>query len=155
MEGIDSGTEQIVVIGATNRPQDLDEAAPRRLSKRLYIPLPCSRARLRIVINMMERAGRCVLSEQELDLICNLTDGYSGSDMANLVREAMMGPIRDAVRGDVENDPKGICDLKPEDLRPVAVKDFENALKEVRPSVSPDELDAFVEWNAKFGSLSL
>ncbi|XVF82190.1 hypothetical protein PTKIN_Ptkin16aG0025200 [Pterospermum kingtungense] len=154
MDGIDSGTEQIVVIGATNRPQDLDEAARRRLSKRLYIPLPCGRARLNIVINMMEKAGRCALSQQELDLICNLTEGYSGSDMGNLVREAMMGPIRDAIR-DVGNDQEGIRELKPEDLRPVFIKDFENAMKEVRPSVSPEELDTFVEWNAKFGSQSL
>ncbi|XVF82191.1 hypothetical protein PTKIN_Ptkin16aG0025300 [Pterospermum kingtungense] len=152
MEGIDSGNEQVVVIGATNRPQDLDEAARRRLSKRLYIPLPCSQARLRIVVNMMEKAaGRCSLSQQELDLICNLTDGYSGSDMANLVRESMMGPIREAIR-DVRNG-KDIRQLKPEDLRPVAIKDFEDAMKEVRPSVSPEELDGFVEWNAKFGSL--
>ncbi|XP_062086469.1 ATPase family AAA domain-containing protein FIGL1-like [Humulus lupulus] len=42
MEGFDSGSEQILLIGATNRPQELDEAARRRLTKRLYIPLPSS-----------------------------------------------------------------------------------------------------------------
>ncbi|ONM32358.1 P-loop containing nucleoside triphosphate hydrolase superfamily protein [Zea mays] len=40
MEGFDTGNEQILLIGATNRPQELDEAARRRLTKRLYIPLP-------------------------------------------------------------------------------------------------------------------
>nr|TKW28198.1 hypothetical protein SEVIR_3G322800v2 [Setaria viridis] len=40
MEGFNSGNEQILLIGATNRPQELDEAARRRLTKRLYIPLP-------------------------------------------------------------------------------------------------------------------
>ncbi|XVF24442.1 hypothetical protein REPUB_Repub13aG0128300 [Reevesia pubescens] len=62
MEGIDSGSEQIVVIGATIRPQDPDEAARMRLSKRLYIPLPCTEARLHIVLNTMEKGGgRCSL----------------------------------------------------------------------------------------------
>ncbi|XVE52289.1 hypothetical protein DITRI_Ditri02bG0110600 [Diplodiscus trichospermus] len=152
MEGIDSGTEQIIVIGATNRPQDLDEVA-RRLGKRLYIPLPCSEARLEIICNTMEKVGKYVLSKQDLDLIRNLTDGYSGSDMKNLVKEAVMGPIRDAIR-DVKNG-KDIRELEPEDLTPVALRDFQNALKDVRPSVSQQELDAYVEWNAKFGSMPL
>ncbi|GJT95027.1 ATPase family AAA domain-containing protein FIGL1-like protein [Tanacetum coccineum] len=42
MEGCDSVNDQVLLIGATNRPQDLDEAARRRLTKRLYIPLPCA-----------------------------------------------------------------------------------------------------------------
>ncbi|XP_022747172.1 ATPase family AAA domain-containing protein FIGL1-like [Durio zibethinus] len=150
MEGIDSGSEQIIVIGATNRPEDLDEAARTRLSKRLYIPLPSSQARLHIVLNTV-KCGRYVLSEQELDLICNLTDDYSGSDMKNLVKEAMMGPIRDAIR----DDGKDIRELQPEDLRPVALQDFEKALKVVRPSLSQMELDAYVEWKEKFGTMSL
>ncbi|XP_021297272.1 spastin-like [Herrania umbratica] len=151
MEGIDSGSEQIIVIGATNRPQDLDEAARRRLNKRLYIPLPTSEARSHIVLNTMGKNGGNILEKQDLDLICNLTDGYSGSDMKNLVQEAMMGPIREAIKE--ANNGKGICELKPEDLRPVSFKDFKNALKEVRPSVSKQELVAYVEWNAKFGSM--
>ncbi|XWS08304.1 hypothetical protein CRYUN_Cryun41cG0068200 [Craigia yunnanensis] len=152
MEGIDSGNEQIIVIGATNKPQDLDEAARRRLGKRFYIPLPSTEARLHIVLNIMEKGRGYGLSELELDLICNLTDGYSGADMKNLVKEAMMGPIRDAVRDD--NNGKDIRELEPEDLRPVALQDFKNALKKVRPSVSQKELVAYVEWNAKFGSMS-
>ncbi|GJW22316.1 P-loop containing nucleoside triphosphate hydrolase superfamily protein, partial [Tanacetum coccineum] len=46
MEGCDSVNDQVLLIGATNRPQDLDEAARRRLTKRLYIPLPCAGATL-------------------------------------------------------------------------------------------------------------
>ncbi|WRX12017.1 ATPase [Theobroma cacao] len=151
MEGIDSGTEQIIVIGATNKPQDLDEAARRRLSKRLYIPLPTAEARSHIVLNTMGKDGGNILEKKDLDLICNVTDGYSGSDMKNLVNEAMMGPIREAIKE--ANNGKGICELKPEDLRPVSLKDFKNALKEVRPSVSKQELVAYVEWNGKFGSM--
>ncbi|KAM6549588.1 hypothetical protein CsatB_021264 [Cannabis sativa] len=118
MEGFDSGSEQILLIGATNRPQELDEAARRRLTKRLYIPLPSS--------------------------------GYSGSDMKNLVKDASMGPLREALKQGIE-----ITKLKKEDMRPVTLKDFEQALQEVRPSVSLNELGTYEKWNNQFGSLSL
>ncbi|KAL0344133.1 UNVERIFIED_CONTAM: ATPase family AAA domain-containing protein FIGL1 [Sesamum angustifolium] len=118
MEGFDSGNEQILLIGATNRPQELDEAARRRLTKRLYIPLP--------------------------------TSGYSGSDMKNLVKDASMGPLREALKQGIE-----ITKLKKEDMRPVNLQDFERALHEVRPSVSLNELGTYEKWNEQFGSLSL
>lgn len=47
------GEERILVVGATNRPQDLDEAARRRLVKRLYVPLPEEGARKKIIENLM------------------------------------------------------------------------------------------------------
>ncbi|KAG7985905.1 hypothetical protein I3843_03G051100 [Carya illinoinensis] len=150
MEGFDSGSEQILLIGATNRPQELDEAARRRLTKRLYIPLPSSEARAWIIRNLLEKDGLFKLSKEEIDMICNLTEGYSGSDMKNLVKDASMGPLREALRQGIE-----ITKLKKDDMRPVTLQDFENALQEVRPSVSLNELSTYDEWNKQFGSLSL
>ncbi|KAK6267160.1 hypothetical protein QUC31_017997 [Theobroma cacao] len=177
MEGFDSGSEQILLIGATNRPQELDEAARRRLTKRLYIPLPSSgatdisylilaiyatefvsdllftgdeEARAWIVRNLLEKDGLFKLSEEDIGAICKLTEGYSGSDMKNLVKDASMGPLREALRQGIE-----ITKLKKEDMRPVTLQDFENALQEVRPSVSLNELGTYEEWNKQFGSLSL
>ncbi|CAN6709043.1 unnamed protein product [Malus baccata var. baccata] len=75
MEGFDSGSEQILLIGATNRPQELDEAARRRLTKRLYIPLPSSEARAWIIRNLLEKDGLFKLSRENIDSICNLTEG--------------------------------------------------------------------------------
>ncbi|KAK5802634.1 Fidgetin-like protein 1 [Gossypium arboreum] len=150
MEGFDSGSEQILLIGATNRPQELDEAARRRLTKRLYIPLPSSEARAWIVRNLLEKDGLFKLSEEDISAICRLTEGYSGSDMKNLVKDASMGPLREALRQGIE-----ITQLKKEDMRPVTLQDFENALQEVRPSVSMNELGTYEEWNKQFGSLSL
>ncbi|KAJ6754460.1 FIDGETIN-LIKE PROTEIN 1 [Salix purpurea] len=150
MEGFDSGSEQILLIGATNRPQELDEAARRRLTKRLYIPLPSSEARAWIVHNLLEKDGLFKLSKDEIDTVCSWTEGYSGSDMKNLVKDASMGPLREALKQGIE-----ITKLKKEDMRPVTLKDFENAMQEVRPSVSPNELGTYDEWNKQFGSLSL
>ncbi|CAN1822999.1 ATPase family AAA domain-containing protein FIGL1 [Linum perenne] len=150
MEGFDSGSEQILLIGATNRPQELDEAARRRLTKRLYIPLPSSEARAWIVRNLLEKDGLFKFSQEEIDTICNLTEGYSGSDMKNLVKDASMGPLREALGQGTE-----LTKLKKEDMRPVTLQDFENAIQEVRPSVSPTELGVYDDWNKQFGSLSL
>ncbi|KAF5799635.1 putative microtubule-severing ATPase [Helianthus annuus] len=148
MEGFDNANEQVLLIGATNRPQELDEAARRRLTKRLYIPLPSS-ARAWIIRNLLMKDGLFNLSTEEIDSICKLTEGYSGSDMKNLVKDASMGPLREAMR-----DTK-ITELKKEDMRPVTLQDFENALQEVRPSVSVNELGTYESWNNQFGSLSI
>ncbi|KAM7509250.1 hypothetical protein LguiA_019703 [Lonicera macranthoides] len=150
MEGFDSGSEQILLIGATNRPQELDEAARRRLTKRLYIPLPSSEARAWIIRNLLEKDGLFKLSNEDTDVICMLTEGYSGSDMKNLVKDASMGPLREALKHGIE-----ITNLKKEDMRPVNLQDFEDALQEVRPSVSLNELGTYEDWNQQFGSLSL
>ncbi|XP_076925639.1 ATPase family AAA domain-containing protein FIGL1-like [Bidens hawaiensis] len=149
MEGFDNGNEQVLLIGATNRPQELDEAARRRLTKRLYIPLPSSEARAWIVRNLLMKDGLFNLSTEEIDSICKLTEGYSGSDMKNLVKDASMGPLREAMRD------SNITELKKDDMRPVTLKDFENALQEVRPSVSVNELGTYEVWNNQFGSLSM
>ncbi|XP_022895055.1 ATPase family AAA domain-containing protein FIGL1 isoform X1 [Olea europaea var. sylvestris] len=150
MEGFDGGNEQILLIGATNRPQELDEAARRRLTKRLYIPLPTSDARAWIIKNLLEKDGLFNLSKEDTDAICKLTEGYSGSDMKNLVKDASMGPLREALRQGIE-----ITNLKKDDMRPVTLQDFENAIHEVRASVSLNELGIYEEWNKQFGSLSL
>ncbi|XP_052139581.1 ATPase family AAA domain-containing protein FIGL1 isoform X1 [Oryza glaberrima] len=149
MEGFDSGNDQILLIGATNRPQELDEAARRRLTKRLYIPLPSPEARAWIIRNLLEKDGLFKLSEEETNIVCKLTEGYSGSDMKNLVKDASMGPLREALQQGV-----GITKLNKEDMRPVMLKDFETALQEVRPSVSSSELGTYEEWNRQFGSLA-
>uniref|UniRef100_A0A7N0US05 AAA+ ATPase domain-containing protein n=1 Tax=Kalanchoe fedtschenkoi TaxID=63787 RepID=A0A7N0US05_KALFE len=150
MEGFDSGNEQILLIGATNRPQELDEAARRRLTKRLYIPLPSSEARAWIIRNLLEKDGLFKLTDDDTSTICKLTEGYSGSDMKNLVKDASMGPLREALRQGIE-----ITKLRKEDMRPVTLQDFENALREVRPSVSPNELHTYENWNKQFGSLAI
>ena len=89
------GEERILVVGATNRPQELDDAARRRLVKRLYIPLPDEVARLHILTRLLSRGGeKCAVSREQMEDISQRTEGYSGADMANLCKEAAYGPIR-------------------------------------------------------------
>lgn len=91
--------DRILVIGATNRPQDIDEAARRRLVKRLYIALPDAEARQDIIQRLLNNQGlKHSLTTEDLKSIVEATDGYSGSDMHALCREAAMGPIRSTLR---------------------------------------------------------
>lgn len=139
-----SEDDRVLVIGATNRPQEIDEAARRRFRKRVYIPLPEESGRRRIVENLI-RKQKHNLTQTDLDTISKLSEGYSGSDMDGLCREAALGPIRSI---------KCIATASIEEVRPVEFMDFQLALKQVRASVDPKELDFYTGWNEKFGSLN-
>ncbi|KAM8858661.1 fidgetin-like protein 1 [Spinachia spinachia] len=135
--------ERVLVVGATNRPQEIDEAARRRLAKRLYIPLPEAAARWQIVTNLMT-PEKNRLGEQELESVVKATEGFSGADMTQLCREAALGPIRSIQLSD-------IATITADQVRPILYGDFQEALKTVRPSVSPKDLELYEDWNKTFG----
>ncbi|KAK3036461.1 hypothetical protein RJ639_030060 [Escallonia herrerae] len=103
-----------------------------------------------VLNSIFELIGARFLVSRSCSLPPPFVSGYSGSDMKNLVKDASMGPLREALRQGIE-----ITKLRKEDMRPVTLQDFENALQEVRPSVSPNELGTYEGWNRQFGSLSL
>ncbi|KAJ3616223.1 hypothetical protein Zmor_011986 [Zophobas morio] len=82
--------ERILVVGATNRPHEIDEAARRRMVKRLYIPLPNDIARRRIVEKLIVDTPH-KLTDRNLEDLVEQTSGYSGSDMCQLCKEASLG----------------------------------------------------------------
>lgn len=138
-----SAEDRILVVGATNRPQEIDEAARRRLSKRLYIPLPEASARRQIVSNLMARE-KSQLGETELESVVAGTEGFSGADMTQLCREAALGPIRSIQFSDMAT-------ITADQVRAILHSDFQEALRTVRPSVSPKDLELYQEWNKTFG----
>lgn len=143
MEGAGEGAEdRILVVGATNRPQEIDEAARRRFVKRLYIPLPSAAARKELVSNLLSNQKNN-LSEDDLEVIASKTRGYSGSDMKNLCKEAALGPIRSCV---------SIMSVTVDEVRPINLQDFMDALQTTRATVSLSELSQYEEWNEQFGS---
>jgi SpoVK/Ycf46/Vps4 family AAA+-type ATPase len=78
--------ERLLVVGATNRPQELDEAARRRLQKRLLIPLPDAAARQTMLLKGLSGLPHLLTSEAVARIV-QQAEGYSGSDMAGLCRE--------------------------------------------------------------------
>ena len=84
--------KNIMVLAATNRPQDLDDALRRRLEKRVYIPLPEKEGRLQLFrINLKTVALQEDINWEKL---VEITEGYSGADLANVCREAALMPLR-------------------------------------------------------------
>eukprot|EP00762_Andalucia_godoyi_P007818 ANDGO_01733.mRNA.1 Fidgetin-like protein 1 len=139
-----NGEDRVLVIGATNRPQELDEAARRRLVKRLYIPLPDDDARRQLVRRLF-RSQSNDLKDTDWDSVVQRSIGYSGADIRALCAEAALGPIRSLPMGD-------IATVNADEVRPVSMCDFVAAFKQVRASVSQKDLVGYKEWNEQFGS---
>src|SRR6266404_4244750 len=90
MDGFES-SQEIVVVAATNRPQDLDEALvrPGRFDRKVYVPYPDRKGRRAIL--QSHAKGRPILQEHAaLDVIAQTTPGLSGADLANLINEAAL-----------------------------------------------------------------
>ncbi|XP_049878051.1 spastin isoform X2 [Pectinophora gossypiella] len=144
-----AGADRLVVMAATNRPQELDEAALRRFPKRVYVSLPDLRTRCALLQRVLARgAAASALTEDELTRLAALTDGYSGSDLTALCRDAALGPIR-------ELDPEEVKCLDLSLVRSITFQDFLDALKRIRPSVSPHSLVAYEKWSVQYGDLGL
>ncbi|XP_050089665.1 fidgetin-like protein 1 [Anopheles aquasalis] len=136
--------ERILIVGATNRPQELDEAARRRLVKRLYIPLPDLAARIQILTRLLQQERNC-LTVDEIERVGTLTEGFSGADMKVLCHEASMGPIRSIPF-------EQLGDIAKDQVRPICHDDFQLALAKVKASVSPADLNQYVVWDRTYGA---
>ena len=160
MDGLGGDEGRMLLVGATNRPQELDDGARRRLAKQLYIPLPCAAARRAMVTNIL-RADASVahaLSDSDLDTICLKTEGYSGSDMKHLTQEAARAPLRELFTRAAHAPPNpsaGIPPLpSPSAMRPIKLADFKRASKQVRPSVTQADIEFHEKWNREHGAMS-
>jgi SpoVK/Ycf46/Vps4 family AAA+-type ATPase len=138
-----SGQGRVLVIGATNRPQELDEAARRRFVKRLYIPLPDEKDRATLLHVMLGKNNHSV-TDEDVSKLAKETDGFSGADLAALCSDAAMGPIRQLGPRALEVDIK--------DVPPIAYKHFRRSLKGMKPSVAPSDLVQYEEWDQTYGS---
>lgn len=93
MNGVGNDEAGVLVLGATNIPWALDIAIKRRFEKRIYIPLPEQEARERLFkLNVGDTP--CQLTSADYRELAKQTDGYTGSDIAVLVRDALMQPVR-------------------------------------------------------------
>jgi cell division protease FtsH len=88
MDGFDS-SQGIVVVAATNRPEDLDEALlrPGRFDRKVYVPYPDMKGR-RAILQTHAEGKPIADAQQALDIIAQTTPGMSGADLANLLNEA-------------------------------------------------------------------
>lgn len=143
-DGVQSGgDDRVLVMGATNRPQELDEAVLRRFAKRVYVTLPDEETRALLLQNLLSKHGN-PLSKSELTFLSKKTQGYSGSDLTSLAKDAALGPIR-------ELGPQQVRNMAASEMRNIKMKDFEDSLKRIKPSVSPTTLNMYSKWNQDYG----
>jgi len=180
MNGIGKDMQGVLVLGATNMPWSLDPAIRRRFEKRIYIPLPEEGARYTMFkIHLGDTP--CTLTQEDFHELARRTEGYSGSDIAVVVREALMQPVRmvqDATHfkkvvdrdrnnpdqqreywqpcspGDSEGVPKTWMHLSNgDDLLepPVSMRHFIQSIKTTRPTVNQQDLEKYIQWTKDFG----
>ncbi|KAH0985383.1 hypothetical protein GBA52_012560 [Prunus armeniaca] len=131
MDGLTRTSELVFVLAATNLPWELDAAMLRRLEKRILVPLPEPEARR----SMFEELLPLEPDEEKLpyDLLVERTEGYSGSDIRLVCKEAAMQPLRRLMSFLEDRE-----EIVPEDelpkVGPIKHEDIEAALKNTRPS---------------------
>jgi transitional endoplasmic reticulum ATPase len=132
IDGLQELTD-IVIIGATNRPDILDPALmrPGRFDRIVMVPSPDEGARKKIF--EIHTRGVSLADDVDMDAIVKKTDGYVGADIESVVREAAIHAIRDD-----------------KDVEKIAMKYFDQALDKVRPSVTKEIEDAYKDLENNF-----
>jgi len=118
-DGLSTDTNSVVVIGATNRPKDVDTAILRRMPLTFKLGLPDRSQRREIIsaVMRMEKVSDCV----DMLRLAKLTEGFSGSDIRELCRSAAITRVRE-MSGEEES------------LRPISMNDMLSALGKMRES---------------------
>lgn len=179
MNGVGNSMDGVLILAATNMPWQLDTAIRRRFEKRIYIPLPAAPARQAMLKIHLGNTPN-TLTPDDLRFLANLTEGYSGSDMGAVVREALMEPVRmvqDATHfkkiklpskenfnvikeyytpcspGDPNGEPMTWMDVSGEQMMEpmVSILHFKRACKTTRPTVSDIDIRQHIEWTKEFG----
>lgn len=169
MNGVGNDLNGVLVLGATNIPWQLDAAVRRRFERRIYIALPDCEARKRMFeLNIGDVPCEC--SPQDLRVLADMTDGYSGHDIAVVVRDALMQPIRKiqqathfkrvdgnrltpCLPGDDGAEEMSWLDIGTDELQEpeLTVKDFIKAIKTNRPTVNAKDIANHVNFTNDFG----
>lgn len=146
MDGImDKGKAlHVYVIGATNKPWDLDWAFIRRFQKRIIVPLPDHNTRL----NMLKHyTGNLeISSDVDLHELARLSEGFSGSDIRDVCQSAQLSLIGEFFESGKATDKQA----KP---RPLTMVDFRQIFDTRKPSVSMDMLALYNRWFEAFKAL--
>uniref|UniRef100_A0A0N5BIF1 AAA domain-containing protein n=1 Tax=Strongyloides papillosus TaxID=174720 RepID=A0A0N5BIF1_STREA len=137
--------KRVMILAASNKASEIDEAARRRFTKRLLISLPSGPSRRSIITKLID--GQHLLTSDEFDVLVDMTDGFSGSDVALLCTEASMYSIRE-----IKHKLSLPYPISKSDIRKITFDDFKKALKIVKPTVSEDEAKSYNVFAEKFAS---
>ena len=143
-DGLGSNTNaKLLVIAATNRPMDLDEALLRRLPKRVYCGPLDEDGRFEFIKKVINRV-ETNLSDDDIREIAKKTNDYSNSDLMELCREAAYQPVRELTTDEI---------LKIKKFRPLVKQDLLTAVQKIRGTLSKKVRDELQKWNDQFGGI--
>ena len=147
--------KNLFFIGATNRPEILDEALirPGRLDQLIYIPLPDQIARLGIIKAVLRKSP--VAQNVSMDFLAAQCEGFSGADMTELCQRATKAAIRESISAEEERrklmSGDDDANMEMDDPVPVITRaHFEEAMSNARRSVTEYDLNKFEQFRTKF-----
>merc|ERR1712050_548554 len=140
--------KNVFFIGATNRPELLDEALlrPGRLDQLIYIPLPDLPASQGILESTLKKSP--VAPNVPLSFVAQKTEGFSGADLAELCQRAAKAAIRDAIAA--EELKVGDDAMDADGQTEIGTKHFEEAFAGARRSVASNDLAKYDQFRKKF-----
>ena len=145
----------VIVIAATNKPWMLDEAILSRFEKRVYIPLPDKEARKELFSLEIGRRG-FELEGITYDELAEMTEGYSGRDIRNACKEAIMAMLRRANPDIYERITRvsTLAELQQAKYRvlPIRREEIVEAIRRVKPAVTPEDIRRYEEWAKAHGA---
>ncbi|KFY20902.1 hypothetical protein V491_03338 [Pseudogymnoascus sp. VKM F-3775] len=133
---------RVLVLAATNMPWLIDDAARRRFVRRQYIPLPEGDTRAVQLANLLGHQKHN-LNVEDIQKLVTITEGFSGSDITALAKDAAMGPLRSLG--------EALLHMPMDQIRPIQFEDFISSLVNIRPSVSQQGLMEYEAWAKEFG----
>ncbi|KAI8852541.1 P-loop containing nucleoside triphosphate hydrolase protein [Chytridium lagenaria] len=166
IDGLARTSDLVFLLAASNLPWDLDSAMLRRLDKRILIDLPDLAAR-RAIFEMnlpsysYDDTGQLLVDSLDYDYLAIATEGYSGSDIKLVCKEAAMIPLRKILDrldemelGNIEPEvylqiEQMVC-LCPVNLFQMA--DLKKSLEKTRPSLNNIQTQKYHDWQKDFGS---
>jgi transitional endoplasmic reticulum ATPase len=158
MDGV-GGKKNLFFIGATNRPDILDEALirPGRLDQLIYIPLPDKPSRVSVLKAVLRKSP--IAPNINFDFLGDLTDGFTGADITELCQRATKAAIRESIEAEeqrkalMKENPDGdqaMAEAMEDPVPVITRKHFEEALAAARKSVTAYDLDKFEQFRRKY-----
>jgi len=150
MDGIED-RKGVFLMAATNRPDIVDPAVlrPGRFDKILYVGLPNDQDRVDILLALTKYGAKPPLDEDvDLKEVAQATAGFTGADLAGLMRQAALHTLKSSIRDFAEQEDADVVDLK------VNKTHIFDALRNIKPSVSALDKQHYDELERKYGQFN-
>ncbi|XP_072108267.1 katanin p60 ATPase-containing subunit A-like 2 isoform X2 [Mobula birostris] len=137
MDGLARSDDLVFVLAASNMPWELDHAMLRRLEKRILVDLPSKEARQAMILHWLPplsiSGGVELRTKLDYSLLGQETEGYSGSDLKLVCKEAAMRPVRKIFEA-LENHQTGKSGLPTFHLETISTNDVLDVIIHTKPS---------------------